>query len=166
MAGGDNPLGRFGTLAGAALLLLLAYILFAIIAQGYFGLEVFPGALIRDGWAAPDSWADWRDVTIVLIGVFFVLAGVAWLAAGVAAFLLFLFVRKMLRDNVTPAVDSLKTSLDNIRGTTEFAGETVASPLIRAYSVVRGVRTGISAVTDLPGFIKGRREKGRKKKKK
>lgn len=159
-------MGRFSTLAGAAVLLLLAYLAFAVVVQGYFGLQVFPDALIRDGWAAPDSWADWRDVMIVLIGFFFVLAGIAWMAAGVAALFLFFFVRKMLKENVTPAVDSLKTSLDNVRGTTEFAGETVVSPLIRAYSVIRGVRSGLGAVTDLPSFIKGRRDKGRKKKKK
>lgn len=159
-------MARFSTIAGAAFLLLIVYLFFAWIAQGYFGLKVFPDALIRDGWAAPDSWADWRDVMIVLIGFFFVLAGIAWLAAGVAALLLFFFVRKMLKENVTPAVDSLKASLDNVKGTTEFASETVASPIIRAYSIVRGVRSGVGAITDLPSFIRGRRDKGRKKKKK
>lgn len=163
-AGGDF-LGRPSTIVGAALLLFVAYLVFAWIAQGYFGLKVFPDALIRDGWAAPDSWADWRDVVIALTGLFWLLAAAAWLAAGVAALFVFLLVRRILRDNVTPAVDSLKASLDNVKGTTEFAGETVASPLIRAYSVVRGVRGGIGAVTDLPSFIKGRKNSGRKKKK-
>lgn len=159
-------MGRPPTIVGAAVLLLLAYLVFAWFAQGYFGLQVFPDALIRDGWAAPDSWADWRDVMLVLTGLFWFLAAVIWVAAGVAAFLLFLFVRRMLRDNVAPAVDSLKASLDNVKGTTEFAGETIASPLIRAYSIVKGVRGGLGAVTDLPGFIKGRRQTGRNKKKK
>jgi hypothetical protein len=164
-AGGDF-LGRASTYVGGAVVLLVLYLVFAWIAEGYFGLKVFPDALIRDGWAAPDSWADWRDVVIVLTGVFWLLAAAAWLAAGVAAFFLFLFVRRMLKENVAPAVDSLKASLDNVKGTTEFAGETIASPLIRAYSVVRGVRGGIGAITDLPSFIKGRKNAGRKKKKK
>ncbi len=159
-------MGRPPTIVGAALLLLLAYLVFACVAQGYFGLQVFPDALIRDGWAAPDSWADWRDVMFVLTGLFWFIAAVIWAAAGVAAFFLFRYVRKMMRENVTPAVDSLKASLDNVKGTTEFAGETIASPLIRAYSIVRGVRGGLGAVTDLPSFIKGRRQTGRKKKKK
>ncbi len=158
-------MGRVSTIVGAAVLLFVVYLVFAWIAQGYFGLQVFPEALTRDGWAAPDSWADWRDVVVVLTGLFWILAGVAWLAAGVAAFLLFLFVRRMMRENVAPAVDSLRASLDNIKGTTEFAGETVASPFIRAYSVVKGVRSGLGAITDLPGFIKGRKTSGRKKKK-
>ena len=50
-------------------------------------------------------------------------------------------------------------------GIEQFAGETVASPFIRAYSVVKGVRSGLGAITDLPGFVKGRRRSGRKKKK-
>lgn len=159
-------MGRPPTIVGAVVLLLLLYLVFAWIVQGYFGLEVFPDALIRDGWAAPDSWADWRDVMIVLTGLFWFLAAALWAAAGAAALFLFIFLRRMMRDNVTPAVDSLKASLDNVKGTTEFAGETVASPLIRAYSIVRGVRGGVGAITDLPGFIKSRRQTGRKKKKK
>lgn len=153
-------------MVGGAVVLFIVYLVFAWIAQGYFGLSVFPDALIRDGWAAPDSWADWRDVFLVFAGLMWFIAGALWLAAGAAAFFLFLYVRKMLKENVAPAVDSLKTSLDNVKGTTEFAGETVVSPLIRAYSIVRGVRGGVGAITDLPSFIKARRNSGRKKKKK
>ena len=60
------------------------------------------------------------------------------------------------------ALDSLKASLDNVRGTAEFAGETVASPIIRTYAVVKGVRTGLGAITNLPGRISGRRKKRRR----
>lgn len=65
------------------------------------------------------------------------------------------------KENAAPALDSLKRSIDNVRGTTEFAGETVASPIIRVYSVFKGVRTGISAVTNLPDRVK-RRKKSKK----
>jgi hypothetical protein len=69
--------------------------------------------------------------------------------------------RKVVKENAAPALDSLRQSIDNVRGTTEFAGETVASPIIRVYSVFKGVRTGVSAVTNLPTRVKGRR-KGKK----
>jgi hypothetical protein len=80
----------------------------------------------------------------------------------VALLFLVFMVRRILRENAVPAIDSLKDSLDNLRGTTEFAGETVASPIIRTYAVVKGVRTGLGAITNLPGRIKGRKKKGRK----
>ena len=68
-------------------------------------------------------------------------------------------IRKLLAENVAPAVDSLRESLDNVRGTTEFAGETIASPIIRTYSLVRGVRNGVMALGNFPGRVRGRKKK-------
>ena len=90
------------------------------------------------------------------------IAGILLVVLLVVAIFLLLQVRKLLSQNVAPAVDSLRDSLDNLRGTTEFAGETIASPLIRAYSVVRGVRSGLGAITGFPNRVKGNKKKGRK----
>ena len=62
-----------------------------------------------------------------------------------------------MKENAVPAIDSLKASLDNVKGTTEFAGETVASPIIRVYSVFKGVRTGLGAVSSVGDRIKSRK---------
>lgn len=142
-----------------ALFILFAYLVASWFVDGYFGGNIFPDRLERDSWAAPDSWSEWRDIVIVLSAGFFVVAGI--LAAAVMAALLFLVVmlRRILRDNAAPAIDSLRQSLDNIRGTTEFAGETIASPIIRVYAVAKGVRSGLGAVTGLPGRVKGQRKK-------
>ena len=86
-------------------------------------------------------------------------AGVLLCAVMVAVLFLVLMIRRLVRDNLGPAIDSLKESLDNVKGTTEFAGETVASPIIRVYSVVKGVRTGLGAVTNLPDRIRGNKKK-------
>ena len=153
----------FGTVLAAALLLVLVYLLAGWMVDGYFGGNIVPDAAVPNAWAAPDSWAEWRDITFVLMAGFWLLSGLMLLAVLTAVFFLVLTIRKMLRENVTPAVDSLKESLDQIKGTAEFAGETVVSPIIRVYSVVKGVRAGVSAVTHLPDFVRGRRKKGRKK---
>jgi hypothetical protein len=55
-------------------------------------------------------------------------------------------LRRLLRENVAPAVDSLKGTLDNVKGTSEFVGETAVAPIVRVYSIFRGVRTGLGAV--------------------
>ena len=87
------------------------------------------------------------------------IAGVVMIAVAAALFLLVLLARRTVKENVVPAIDSLKTSLDNVRGTAEFAGETIASPIIRTYAVVKGVRTGLAAVTNLPAFIRKRKKR-------
>jgi len=127
----------------------------------YWNNDFIPGGAFPDAWTGPDSWSEWRDIMIVFTAIFWLIAGVLLCAVLVAALLLFGVARKVIKENAAPALDSLKQSIDNVRGTTEFAGETVASPIIRVYSVFKGVRTGISAVTNLPDRVK-RRKKSKK----
>ncbi|GIW18121.1 hypothetical protein [Tepidiforma sp.] len=151
------------TVVFAAILLFLVYLVVGAIADGYFGANIIPDRAVPDAWAAPDSWSEWRDIVIVLLGLFWVLAGILAVVFMAALIALVFAVRKVVRENAAPALDSLRQSLDNIRGTAEFAGETVASPIIRVYAVARGVRSGLAAVTSLPDRIRGRRH-GKKKK--
>jgi hypothetical protein len=127
----------------------------------YWNNDFIDGGAFPNAWTGPDSWSEWRDIAIVLAALFFVLAGFLSVVLVIVLIVLAVLVRKVVKNNAAPAIDSLRASLDNLKGTTEFAGETVVSPIIRVYSVVKGVRTGVSAVTDLPGFIKKRR-KGKK----
>lgn len=150
-----------GTVVLAALLIFLIYLVLGWIVDGYFDGNIVPNGAVPDSWAAPNSWSEWRDILLVFTLFFFMLAGVLLIALMVALLFVVMLVRRILRENAVPAIDSLRSSLDNIRGTTEFAGETVASPIIRTYAVVKGVRRGIGAVTNLPGRVRGRR-KGKK----
>ncbi len=131
--------------------------------DGYFGTSLFPPELEPDSWSAPDSWSEWRDIMIVLMGFFWALA-LLFLAVLMAVLVfLALTLRRILKDNAVPALDSLKGALDNVKGTAEFTGETIASPIIRVYSVVAGVRSGIGAIGNLPGRIRGQnKRRGRK----
>ncbi|WP_322819718.1 hypothetical protein [Tepidiforma sp.] len=151
------------TVVSAAILLFLVYLVVGAIADGYFGANIIPDGAVPDAWSAPDSWAEWRDIVLVLAGLFWVLAGLLAAIFMVALIVLAFAVRRVVRENAAPALDSLRQSLDNVRGTAEFAGETVASPIIRVYAVAKGVRSGISAITNLPDRIRGRRH-GKKKK--
>ncbi|MBA4179563.1 MAG: hypothetical protein C0506_03150 [Anaerolinea sp.] len=151
-----------GTVVSAAILIFLVYLLVGWIADGYFDANIVPDGAVPDAWAAPDAWSEWRDILIVFTALFWMLAGVVMVALLAALVFLVILVRRILRENAVPAIDSLKASLDNVRGATEFAGETVASPIIRTYAVVKGVRTGLGAITNLPDRIRGRRKKGRK----
>jgi hypothetical protein len=153
----------FWTVVSAAILLLLAYLTLAWFVDGYFGGNIAPSWLEPDSWDAPDSWSEWRDIVIVLGGMFAALALLLICALLAALVFLVFTLRRVLSQNVAPAVDSLKESLDNVRGTAEFAGETVVSPIIRVYSVVRGVRAGVGAITNLPSRVRGNRKRGRRR---
>jgi hypothetical protein len=150
-----------GTVVLAALLLFLLYLVVGWIVDGYFDGNIVPNGAVPNSWAAPNSWSEWRDILLVFTLFFFMFAGILLVILMVALLFLVFLVRRILRENAAPAIDSLRSSLDNIRGTTEFAGETVVSPIIRTYAVIKGVRRGIGAVTNLPGRIRGRR-KGKK----
>jgi hypothetical protein len=139
--------------------LILGFLLWMGLAGilSYWDVHAVPTGAVPDSWHHPDSWAEWRDIVIVFTAVFWLLSGIVMLAVAVAVLLLVGVTRKVIKENAAPALDSLRQSVDNIRGTTEFAGETVASPIIRVYSVFKGVRTGISAVTNLPDRVKSRK---------
>lgn len=146
------------TLILAIIGLFLVWMLVAGIAS-YFGGHFVPDGAVPDSWAPPSSWATWRDILIVFTAIFFVIGGILFAALMGALLILALLARRILKENAVPALDSLKDSLDNVRGTAEFAGETVASPLIRTYAVVKGVRSGLGAVTGIGNRISKRRGK-------
>lgn len=155
------------TVVSAAFLLVLIYLVISTIVDGYLGGNIFPNSLEPDTWAGPDSWSEWRDIFLVMAAVAWVLAGLITVALMVALVMLVLALRRILNQNAVPAIDSLRSTLDNAKGTSEFVGESVVSPIIRVYSVFNGVRGGLQAVTSLPGRVKSRRgkQKGGKGKK-
>ncbi len=143
----------------AALLLLFVYIVIGAIVDGYFGGNMIPDRFVPDAWSAPNTWEQWRDIIIVFAGLWFALAFFLTCVLLIALIILVFTIRGLVVNNVGPAVDSLKEGLDNVKGTSEFVGETAVAPIVRVYSVVRGVRSGVSAVTNLPDRIRGRQKK-------
>ena len=146
------------TVVLAAILLFVVYVLVGGIVDGYFGGNMVPDRAVPDSWAAPDSWSEWRDIVIVLMGMWFALAGL--LLCGLLAALIFLVftIRRLLKENAAPAIDSLRSTLDNVKGTTEFVGESAVAPIVRVYSIVRGVRSGVSTLKAVPDKVKNRRK--------
>lgn len=149
----------FWTVLGAAVLIVLVYLFVAFIVDGYLGGDIYPDEWVPDSWAAPDSWEEWRDIVIVITGAFWIFAGMVMIVLLVALVYLVFMIRNIMRDSVGPAVDSLKTSLDTVAGTTEYVGETVVSPIVRVYSIFRGVRSGIGAVGGIGDRVRGRKSK-------
>jgi hypothetical protein len=147
-----------GTVISAAILIVLIYLLVAFLVDGYFGGNIYPDDWTRDTWAAPDSWSEWRDIMLVFLGALFVLGAIVWLAVAVAVLFLVFAIRGVIRNNAAPALDSLKETLDNVKGTAEFVGETTVAPIVRVYSIVRGVRNAMGAVTGIGNRVRRRRK--------
>ena len=150
------------TVVCAAILLFVLYLFVGVIVDGYLGGNIVPDRAVPESWAAPNSWPEWRDVIIVALGLLWLLAGMLTIVLLAVLILVAFAFRRLLKENAAPALDSLKDSLDNLRGTTEFVGETAVSPIIRMYSVVKGVRAGVGAVTHLPDRVR-HRKKGKRK---
>ena len=151
------------TVVSAAILLFLIYLVVAVIVDGYLGGQIYPDSLEPDTWAAPDSWSEWRDIFLVMAGFAWMLAGLLTVALLIALVVLVMTLRRILNENAAPAIDSLRDTLDNAKGTSEFVGESVVSPIIRVYSVFNGIRGGLQAVTSLPDRVRSRRGKKKKK---
>ena len=130
----------------AALLIVIMYLVLSWFVDGYFGGNVFPDNWGPDAWVAPDSWNEWRDIVIVIGGLFFALAGLLLCVLLLVLIYLALSLRRMLSENVAPAIDSARDLVDEVRGTTEFVGETTVSPIIRVYSIIAGIRRGLGTV--------------------
>src|SRR5687768_10115942 len=92
------------------LIIAVAVVLFigGGILDGYFGTSVFPDELEPDSWSAPDSWSEWRDIMIVFMGFFWALALLLVVALLVALIFLISMLRRILRENAVPAIDSAK----------------------------------------------------------
>lgn len=150
-----------GTVISAAILIVFLWLFAAVFLQGYFDLvTMVPNGLMPDSWSPPSTWATWRDIVIVFTAVFWLLGGLLFVVLMVVLIVVALLVRRVIKEHAAPVLDSLKESLDNVKGTAEFAGESVVSPIIRVYSIVSGVRGGISAIGGLGDRIR-RRKKGK-----
>ena len=73
------------TVVGAAILIVVSYLLLSWIVDGYFGGHIYPDDGVINSWAAPDSWSNWRDIVIVIMGVFWAIAGMLAIADQLAA---------------------------------------------------------------------------------
>jgi hypothetical protein len=151
------------TVVSAAILLFLFYVFLAVLVDGYGGGNIWPNDAEPANWSAPDSWPEWRDIIIVFSGLFLALAGLILVVLLGALVYLVFTIRRIMSDNIAPAVDSARAALDSVRGTAEFTGETVVSPIIRTYAIVRGVRSGLGAVSNIGKRISGNRGKKRRR---
>jgi hypothetical protein len=109
----------------------------------------------------PDTLADWRDITIIVCGFFFIILLILLITftfvLGTAGRSLLSNIQNVLRTEVSPLLSSARQAVQNVRGTTTFVSESTVRPIIRTYGLIARFRRALAV---LLGLVKrtGRRE--------
>ena len=101
-----------------------------------------------------------RDLVIIVagaIGILLLLAAlIVTVVVGIATRALVGAARHLIRDEVTPVIESARETVEGVRGTSSFITETLVSPIIRLYGLFKGLRRFLAI---LSGFARrGARE--------
>ena len=96
-----------------------------------------------------------RDIVIIVAGSLTVAVLLAVLVftvvLGLASRALLGAIRSLLKDDVSPLLESIRQTVQTVRGTTAFVGETAISPIVRVYGAVAGARRMVGVITGITG---------------
>ena len=96
---------------------------------------------------------DVRDWVIIVSGSLMVLVLfvtlIMVLVVGIAARGLIGVTKGVVKQQLSPTLDSARQVVDDIRGTTSFIADTTVSPIIRLYGLVNGIRRGLMGLAGL-----------------
>lgn len=99
--------------------------------------------------------ATFRDWVIIVMGIavaaFFLVAMILTLVLGLLLRALLKKSTALIDESVKPLLGSAKQTADNVKGTTTFISEAAATPIIRTYGVVAGVRRAAGVLAGLTG---------------
>ncbi|MGD0766152.1 MAG: hypothetical protein ABR978_07580 [Dehalococcoidia bacterium] len=102
---------------------------------------------------------DLRDLIIVIVGILGILVLfvtlIVVIVVGFATRGLIAVAKGVLKEQLSPTLESARQVVDDVRGTTSFIADTAVSPIIRVYGLLNGVKRGIAALAGL-----GRRRRG------
>ena len=129
---------------GLIVILIVAFLVYlgiGALTDGYFSTNIIPDSAVPDSWAAPDSWSEWRDIVLVICGLFFAAAILVLIFILFALLRLVITVRKLANDRIGPTLDTIQDLIASLRATTDFVGETIVSPIIRIYGIVSALKT-------------------------
>lgn len=106
------------------------------------------------GISAPsvESIRDWVIIvsgSLMTLVLFLLVIVVAVL--GFSARALLRTAQKMLTEEVTPLLNSVRQSVNTVQGTTAFIGENAVAPVVRAYGIVAGVRRALGVMSGVVG---------------
>ena len=104
-----------------------------------------------------ETAAQWAIIFLAIVQmVFFIIALIIVVILGVLSRMLLKKTIYVVDEGVKPTLESVKTTVINAKGTTEYMSEAAVKPIVRAYGVVAGVRRFVSVIAGLTGDRSGR----------
>jgi hypothetical protein len=95
---------------------------------------------------------DWAIIFLAIVNMVYLIILIVMVV--VLGFLVRLLLKKtivIVDENVKPTLDSVKGTVVNVKGTSEYVSEAAVKPIVRAYGVFAGVRRFASVITGLTG---------------
>ncbi|MDQ3855709.1 MAG: hypothetical protein M3281_04855 [Chloroflexota bacterium] len=86
--------------------------------------------------------AEWRDIAVIVLCLFMLLAAIMLLGVAVATLMLVQFVRSKLPE----LMDKATSTADRVQGTTGFVSERVVSPFIKVSAAAAGARAAVQTI--------------------
>jgi hypothetical protein len=97
-----------------------------------------------------DMTRDWVIIFMGLaVGIFFIVGLIFLVVLGLLTRALLRKSLSVIDENVKPTLTSVKSSADNIKGTTTFVSQSAVKPIVKTYGVVAGVRRFTSVLAGL-----------------
>ena len=114
-------------------------------------LALFLALIIAPIWFFRPSTESLRDFVIIVYGVLGALLMLILILVGVGIFFsvreLTKAVLRLIDDPIVPAINDVRATVQDLRGSAEFITDTAVSPLIKVVALGRGIRKGMSAAS-------------------
>lgn len=96
---------------------------------------------------------EWRDIFVSVYSVagtvMFIFGTIFIVIVGVLAISTLNRVRRIMKENVTPTLDSVRETSESVRGTVVFISDNAVKPVVKVYGTVAGVRRFIAVFARL-----------------
>ena len=107
------------------------------------------------GWInTPEEWRDVLIMSFMVAGTILFLIG--WfftVAIGIVTYSTVNRARRLMKDKVSPTLDSVRETSESVRGTVGFIGDNAVTPVVKVYGAAAGARRFVSVVAR---FTRGR----------
>ncbi len=99
------------------------------------------------------SLEELRDIVIVVYGVMGILLLLVLIVVAVGLWVairsLTRSLNSLLNDPIRPALEDVRGTVQNVRGTSQFLSDAAVSPVIRVVAAARGVKRGVKVVSGI-----------------
>ena len=94
--------------------------------------------------------SDIRDIVIIVTGLIGIVSLSVFLlltvVLGYMTFRLLRTTRTTLREGVPPLLEQAKETMQSVKGTADFLGESAAAPVIRLYGIFSGIQRAMQVL--------------------